>query len=134
MSKTIFITGASSGIGLASAKLFYGKGWNVVATMRSPEKDTELGELDSARVLILRVDLQDLKSINTAVESAINKFNKVDLLLNNAGYGQNGIFEMLSREQVQEQFAVNVFGGPLLCSDYVPNLILRRKPPQASWI
>jgi len=110
MVNTIFITGTSSGIGLASAKLFYEKGWNIVATMRSPEKDTELRQLDSSRVLVLRLDLQDLSSIAPAVEAAIRKFTKIDLLLNNAGYGQNGLFEMISRDKVQEQFDVNLFG------------------------
>ncbi|KAJ7581553.1 short-chain alcohol dehydrogenase [Mycena floridula] len=110
MSKTIFITGASSGIGLATAKLFFSKGWNVVATMRTPEKDIELRKLDPSRILILRLDLQDLNSISQALEAAIARFSKVDLLLNNAGYGQNGLFESISREQIQQQFDVNLFG------------------------
>ncbi|KDR79526.1 hypothetical protein GALMADRAFT_93446 [Galerina marginata CBS 339.88] len=110
MSKTVFITGASSGIGLASAKFFFAKGWDVVATMRSPDKDTELKQLDPKSMQVLRLDLQDLASIKSAVEAAIAKFQKIDLLLNNAGYGQNGLFETISREQIQAQFDVNLFG------------------------
>lgn len=117
MVNTVVITGASSGIGLASARLFFEKGWNVVATMRSPEKASELAALDPARILILRLDLQDLASIAPAIESSITKFGKIDLLLNNAGYGQNGLFETISREQIQEQFDVNVFGQLLHCKD-----------------
>ncbi|KAG6907605.1 hypothetical protein DXG01_008223 [Tephrocybe rancida] len=110
MSRTVFITGASSGIGLASAKLFFEKGWNVVATMRLPDEDTELGILDPARVLILRLDLQDYASIEPALASALAKFPRIDLLINNAGYGQDGLFETLTRVQIQDQFNVNVFG------------------------
>jgi NAD(P)-dependent dehydrogenase (short-subunit alcohol dehydrogenase family) len=109
--KTIFITGASSGIGLASAKLFHQLGWNVVATMRTPEKDTELKALDPARMLVARLDLQDYASIQPAIQAGINKFSTIDLLLNNAGYGQNGLFEAISRETVQQQFDVNLFGA-----------------------
>ncbi|KAF8074158.1 short-chain alcohol dehydrogenase [Lyophyllum atratum] len=110
MTQTVFITGASSGIGQATAKLFFEKGWNVVATMRSPDKDTELTKLDPARMLVLRLDVQDRSSIVPAIEAAIQKFQRINLLVNNAGFGQNGIFESISREQVQEQFDVNLFG------------------------
>ncbi|KAJ6581453.1 3-oxoacyl-reductase [Mycena capillaripes] len=107
---TVFVTGASSGIGLAAAKLFHAKGWNVIATMRNPDSDTELRQLDSNRMVVLRLDVQDLGAIAAAVEEGIKKFARIDLLLNNAGYGQNGLFEMVSREQIQEQFNVNLFG------------------------
>ena len=59
--KTILITGASSGIGKETAKLFQSKGWNVVATMRNPEKETELNQLDN--VLVAKLDVLDLDSI-----------------------------------------------------------------------
>ena len=108
MSKTILITGSSTGIGRASAKLFQEKGWNVIATMRSPENETELQSLDN--VLVTRLDVQDLDSINSAIASGIEKFGKIDVLLNNAGYGLMGTFESASRESIQRQFDVNVFG------------------------
>ncbi|KAI0074183.1 3-oxoacyl-reductase [Panus rudis PR-1116 ss-1] len=110
MTQTVFITGTSSGIGLASAKLFFGKGWNVVATMRAPEKDTELKQLDPACMLVQRLDVQDQSTIESAIQAALNKFGKIDLLINNAGYGQFGVFELLPPEKVKEQFDVNVFG------------------------
>ncbi|KAI9737929.1 MAG: hypothetical protein M1834_009299 [Cirrosporium novae-zelandiae] len=110
MTNTIFITGASSGVGLASAKLFYKNGWNVVATMRSPDKATELKEFDTSRMLVQRLDLQDKETIAPAINAALSKFTKVDVLLNNAGYGQYGVFEMLPPERIQEQFDVNLFG------------------------
>lgn len=110
MPKSVFITGTSTGIGLATAKLFFEKGWNVVATLRNPEKDTELKQLDASRILVLKLDVTDINAIEQAVASAIARFGKIDLLINNAGYGQNGIFELTPREQVKEQMDVNVFG------------------------
>ncbi len=110
MSKTIFITGSSSGVGLASAKLFYEKGWNVVATMRTPGKDKELKQLDSSRMLILRLDLADVATIQPALDQGIKKFGKIDVLLNNAGYSLFGIFETFTPEMIQAQYQVNVFG------------------------
>ena len=66
MSKTILITGASSGIGKTTARSFHDKGWNVIATMRSPEKERELNKLGN--VLVTRLDVQDPESIRAAVQ------------------------------------------------------------------
>ena len=109
MAKTILITGASSGIGLATAKRFAREGWNVVATMRSPADVAELAKLGD-QVLVTRLDVQDLASIDAAVAAAIAKFGAIDVLVNNAGFGLMGIFESLSREQIRQQFDVNVIG------------------------
>src|SRR5262245_7714164 len=108
MSKTILITGASSGIGKATAKYFQKKGWNVVATMRRPEKEQELTALD--RVLVVRLDVQDPASIVSAVKAAIERFGKIDVLLNNAGYGAYGPLEATPMEKIRRQFDVNVIG------------------------
>ncbi|WP_372715064.1 SDR family oxidoreductase [Ilyobacter sp.] len=108
MSQTILITGASSGIGKTTAKFFQEKGWNVIATMRSPEKEEELNKLEN--VLVTRLDVTDSKSIDTAVSEGIDKFGKIDALLNNAGYGAIGIFEAFSMEQIRRQYDVNVIG------------------------
>jgi NAD(P)-dependent dehydrogenase (short-subunit alcohol dehydrogenase family) len=108
MNNTILITGTSSGIGRASAKKFQRSGWNVIATMRTPEKEVELKQLD--HVLVERLDVQDQKSITTAVTSGINKFGQIDVVLNNAGYALLGTFESAPKEHVQRQYEVNVFG------------------------
>jgi NAD(P)-dependent dehydrogenase (short-subunit alcohol dehydrogenase family) len=105
MSKTVLITGASSGIGRASVGLFAAKGWNVIATMRRPDPI-----LASDNVLVARLDVQDGGSILAAVDAGIARFGGIDALVNNAGYGQYGLFEALSREDIQTQFDVNVFG------------------------
>lgn len=108
MNKTILITGASSGIGAAAACLFAKKGWNVVATMRNPDACGCLSELRN--VLVTRLDVQDPASIDAAIAAGIARFGRIDALVNNAGFGQYGVFEAVSPEAVQQQFDVNVFG------------------------
>lgn len=108
MSQTILITGSSSGIGRATARRFHAAGWNVIATMRSPERETELTQLD--RVLVTRLDVLDLPSIALAVEAGLARFGRIDALLNNAGYGAYGPLEATSLDKVRRQFDVNVIG------------------------
>jgi len=108
MSKTILITGASSGIGKATALTFQQKRWNVVATMRSPEKEAELGKLEN--VQLERLDVLDLDSIDEAIQNGIQQFGKIDALVNNAGYGAYGPLETFPRENIIRQFNTNVIG------------------------
>jgi NAD(P)-dependent dehydrogenase (short-subunit alcohol dehydrogenase family) len=120
MSKTILITGASSGIGRASTALFERHGWNVVATMRHPDES-----LASGNVLVEKLDVQDTDTIQRAVDAGIHRFGSIDVLLNNAGYGQYGLFEALSREQIQTQFDVNVFGVMDVTRAVLPHFRMR---------
>lgn len=108
MNQTIFITGASSGIGKETAKLFHAKGWNVMATMRNPENETELTQLPNVHVT--RLDVLDLESIQNAVTEGLQQFGSIDVLLNNAGYGAYGPLESFSREKITRQFNTNVIG------------------------
>ena len=107
MAKTVLITGASSGIGKAAVGRFAAEGWNVIATMRNP-RGAEIAGND--KLLVTRLDVQDRASIAAAIEAGIARFGRIDALINNAGYGQYGLFEAIPREKVQEQFDVNLFG------------------------
>ncbi|UKT65607.1 SDR family oxidoreductase [Pedobacter mucosus] len=108
MKKTILITGASSGLGKETAKMFFKKGWNVIATMRNTENGSELSSLEG--VLVTRLDVMDLDSIENAVNAGIKRFGKIDALLNNAGYGAYGPLESFPREKIIRQFNTNVIG------------------------
>jgi NADP-dependent 3-hydroxy acid dehydrogenase YdfG len=108
MSKTILITGSSSGIGRATAKHFQAKGWNVVATMRKPEIETELDKFQN--VLVTRLDVQEPATIEDAIQKGIKRFGTIDVLLNNAGYGAYGVLEAAPIENIRRQFDVNVIG------------------------
>lgn len=120
MTKTIFITGASSGIGKVTAKLFQEKGWNVVATMRKPEAEDELGQLDN--VLVTRLDVTDEASIKSAIDAAIEKFGKIDALLNNAGYGAYGPLEAFPMDAIKRQFNTNVIGLLAVTKAVLPHM------------
>ncbi len=108
MTRTVLITGCSTGFGEAAARLFASRGWNVVATMRRPEAGAGLAALDN--VLVTRLDVQDPASIDAAVAEAIARFGRIDVLVNNAGFGLFGVFEAAPRDKIREQFDVNVFG------------------------
>jgi NAD(P)-dependent dehydrogenase (short-subunit alcohol dehydrogenase family) len=108
MEKTILITGASSGIGKAAAFKFAAEGWNVIATMRSPERETEL--TGKKNILVTELEVTDEESIQAAVNLGLQQFGKIDAVINNAGYGQSGLFEAISQEKIKQQFEVNVFG------------------------
>ncbi len=108
MKKTVLITGCSTGIGKATAQLFNDKGWNVVATMRNPGAEKDLKPSDS--MLVTKLDVQDQTSIDKAIQEGIARFESIDVLVNNAGYGQYGLFEATPREKIRDQFDVNLFG------------------------
>lgn len=105
--KTVLITGASAGLGKATARLFQKKGWNVIATMRNPDQETELTQLD--RVTILPLDVTNMNQIEATVRQAMTMAN-IDVVINNAGYGLTGAFEAYSDEQIVRQINTNFLG------------------------
>jgi NAD(P)-dependent dehydrogenase (short-subunit alcohol dehydrogenase family) len=120
MAKTVFITGASSGIGKATVELFLAKGWQVVATMRNPEVHSDMNH--RSNVLLLPLDVTDPLSISRAVEGALNRFGTIDVLVNNAGFGTMGAFELATEEQMIAQFNTNVFGSMRLVKAILPTM------------
>lgn len=123
-SKTVFITGCSSGIGRAAAKLFQRNGWKVVATMRNPADGADLQKLDDVTVLAL--DVNDQASIDAALQAALEKHSHIDLLVNNAGYALMGAFENATEEQIQRQFDTNVFGLMRVTRAFLPHFRQRK--------
>lgn len=119
MSKTILITGSSSGIGKATAKFFAEQGWNVIASMRTPEKEEELTKINN--VFVIKLDVQDQESIKNTIKSGIDKYGKIDVLLNNAGYGAYGPLETFSDEKIRRQFDVNVIGLLNVTREIIPH-------------
>jgi NAD(P)-dependent dehydrogenase (short-subunit alcohol dehydrogenase family) len=119
MSKTVLITGCSSGFGKATAKLFSEKGWNVIATMRNPDKETELNLLPN--VLLQALDVTKEETISKAIQNGIEKFGGIDTLINNAGYGLIGPIEGASIEQIQKQIATNLTGAILCVKAILPH-------------
>lgn len=108
MGQTILITRASTGIGRATAELFAERGWNVVATMRTPDNGAELSQLD--HVVVERLDVTDSASITAAVAATVDRFGSIDALVNNAGYGAYGPLEATSMEGIRRQSDTNVVG------------------------
>lgn len=124
MKKSILITGASSGIGKAATRRFQAEGWNVIATMRSPERETELIGLDG--VLVTRLDVLDVSSIGAAVNAGLRRFGGIDALLNNAGYGAYGPLEATPLDKMRRQFDVNVMGVLATTQAVLPHLRRQR--------
>lgn len=116
MQKTIFITGASSGLGKATAKLFQSKGWNVIATMRQPDKDTELAPLEN--VTLLPLDVTNLEQIKETAAKAIS-LHDIDVVFNNAGYGLMGALEAYTDEQIVQQLNTNLLGVIMVTKAFV---------------
>jgi NAD(P)-dependent dehydrogenase (short-subunit alcohol dehydrogenase family) len=106
--KTVLVTGSSSGIGRATAELFAARGWSVAATMRAPERAGALAATE--RVRVFRLDVTDPASIEQAVAAVVAEFGRIDVLVNNAGYGLIGAFEAMSEEQVRRQVETNFIG------------------------
>ena len=123
MQKTIFITGASSGLGKATAKLFQAKGWSVIATMRNPEKENELKELPN--VTLVKLDVTDAAAIQETVSTILQSL-AVDVVLNNAGYGLIGPLEALKDEQILSQVQTNLFGVINVTRAFLPYFRERR--------
>jgi NAD(P)-dependent dehydrogenase (short-subunit alcohol dehydrogenase family) len=115
--KTIFITGASSGLGKATAKLFHQQGWNVIATMRSPEKETELSGLQN--VTLLPLDVTNYDQIQNTVQKALD-LGDIDVVFNNAGYGLIGPLESFSDDQITKQLNTNLLGVIRVTNAFTP--------------
>jgi NAD(P)-dependent dehydrogenase (short-subunit alcohol dehydrogenase family) len=123
MQKTIFITGASSGLGKTTATLFQSRGWKVIATMRNPEKETELNQLEN--VTLLALDVTNPQQINEVV-AQVTQDHEVDVVFNNAGYGLMGALEAISDERLVRQIDTNLLGVIRVTKAFIPYFRARK--------
>ena len=118
MSKTIFITGSSTGLGRAAALLFAQRGWKVFATLRNPDKEAELGKV--AGISVLALDVTRPEQIDAAIKAALSA-GPVDVVFNNAGYGLAGPFEGTSDEQLTAEIETNLLGVLRVTKAFIPS-------------
>ena len=121
MASTLFLTGASTGIGRAAALYFHQKGWNVAATMRDASK-TDL----PSEIRCFSLDVTKRETIRPALDGALKAFGHVDVLCNNAGYGTFGPFEAVTDEQLERQYATNVTGLMYVTRAFLPHFRERK--------
>jgi NAD(P)-dependent dehydrogenase (short-subunit alcohol dehydrogenase family) len=110
MQKTWFITGAGRGLGVQIAKAAMRAGDRVVATARKRASINESLGPDSDQLLSVALEVTAADRVQAAVDAAVSRFGTIDVLVNNAGYGHIGFFEETTNEDVQAQFATNLFG------------------------
>ena len=110
MSKVWFITGATRGIGAEIAKAVLASGDRVVATGRNTAQIENVLSGADDRLMAVALDVTQESQIEAAVEASLAKFGLIDVLVNNAGYGQLGLFEEIGAADIASQYATNVFG------------------------
>lgn len=120
--KVWFVTGASKGLGLILAKKLLQHGYRVVATTRTLEFLEKEIESTTALFLPLAVNLADNNDVKTAIEKSIAHFGRIDVVVNNAGYGQIGTLEELTDDEARENFEINVFGTLNVVRNAMPYL------------
>ena len=121
--KAIFITGASSGLGRATAKLFASKGWNVIASMRDPKKEKELGNISG--IQLMSFDVTDPHEIESVANQVVGS-GGVDVVFNNAGYGLAGALEGLTDEQILRLVNTNMLGTIRTTKAFLPHFREKR--------
>jgi len=112
MEKVALVTGSSSGIGLETSLALARNGFHTFATMRDVSKDEEIKEVvrkENLNVEILQLDVDNEESVNEAINIVMEKKDRIDVLVNNAGYGMWGTVEDVSIDEFKEQFETNFF-------------------------
>jgi NAD(P)-dependent dehydrogenase (short-subunit alcohol dehydrogenase family) len=104
------ITGCSTGFGRELAKLVLARGWRAVVTARNPEQVKDIAEGHSDRALVMPLDVTRREQIGSCVAAATKKFGRIDVLVNNAGYGYLAAIEEGEDGPVRAMFEANVFG------------------------
>ncbi|MGY5780350.1 oxidoreductase [Rhizobium sp. LEGMi135b] len=120
-----FITGSSAGLGYELAKSVLERGWRAVVTARRPEQLEALVAEHEGRALALRLDVTDKPTIQAAVAASIAAFGRIDVLVNNAGYGYLAAIEEGDDEGVRKQFETNLFGLIDVTKEVLPGMRAR---------
>lgn len=116
MSKVVFITGASSGIGKAIGEFLLNKGFIVYGTSRNPERYPE------SKINLVALDVRNSESINNAIKTVLEKETKIDVVINNAGVGITGPLEEIPLEEVKNNFETNLFGPIEVMKAVLPSM------------
>jgi NAD(P)-dependent dehydrogenase (short-subunit alcohol dehydrogenase family) len=122
MARTWFITGTSRGFGREWAEAALDRGDRVAATARDVASLAELADTYGDKVLTLALDVTDRPAVNAALAQAYERFGRLDVIVNNAGYGQFGMIEEISEQEARAQFETNVFGALWVTQAALPYL------------
>ncbi|HEU4902219.1 MAG TPA: oxidoreductase [Flavisolibacter sp.] len=120
MTKTWFITGASSGFGKELVQAVLSKGDNVAATFRQQEQATSFSEQNRENGLGIVMDVTNEEQIKSGIQSALATFGHIDVVVNNAGYGTIGAIEEFSLEEIRAQMDTNFFGAVAVTKEFLP--------------
>jgi NAD(P)-dependent dehydrogenase (short-subunit alcohol dehydrogenase family) len=126
-SRVWLITGASSGLGRALAEEVLGRGGQVVATARDPRRLDEFAERHPGRVIATRLDVTNPDEARVAVDHGLAAFGRLDVVVNNAGYGLFGALDELPDEELRREFETNVFGALNVTRAALPTLRRQRR-------
>ena len=121
-----FITGVSSGFGRALAEAVLAKGHNVIGTVRQETAKTPFEALSPGKATAVVLDVTDEADVHTVVDEVVERHGRIDVLVNNAGYGLEGAVEEVSLDQVRDQFEVNVFGPVAVMQAVLPHMRKQR--------
>ncbi|GAB3705804.1 SDR family NAD(P)-dependent oxidoreductase [Spirosoma flavus] len=124
--KVWFVTGASKGLGLSLVKQLLQAGYSVAATSRSKSSLSQAVNQESPKFLPLEVDLADESNVAQALQSTVATFGRIDIIVNNAGYGIGGSIEELTDQETRDSFDVNVFGTLNVIRLALPHLRAQR--------
>jgi len=127
MPKTFFITGVSSGFGRALAEAALAVGHTVIGTVRNEQARAAFAQRHPERAYGCVLDITDFDAIASVVAQAEAATGPVDVLVNNAGYGHEGIMEESSLDEMRRQFDVNVFGAVAMMKAFLPGFRTRRR-------
>jgi NAD(P)-dependent dehydrogenase (short-subunit alcohol dehydrogenase family) len=125
-SRVWMITGASSGLGRVLAEEALGRGDRVIATARDPQQLADLLERFPDTAIAARLDVTETNEAHAAANAGITAFHRIDVVVNNAGYGLFGALEDLSDDELRREFDTNVFGGLNVIRAVLPQLRRQR--------